>query len=344
MIPATSRGYLHYPPPTIYLADEHTNYQSNSRNDVPAMPVPFLIWPSLSIDDGTSQQSDVDISSYASQQRVDTSASVRLLTYSTPSGQYELVLSPIESSSSTTQDERRNNHSTREIGNAVSEHARDAMHTDMLALGRSNQFFPFGDPANWELPFLQGWLIGQSQAGQRAMHSQNGDSNGGLPSHSAIGDLSTVVRPVSLSTGSNLRIPRRSGLRNQSRRTRAISTARSGDTAAFNSIQPDQSNAQPFMNQIQSEVATSLAVAAELPCTVKLRIWSYNLKNPSTPLDSGRCQLIIPHAVLCRYGYCGIHLIISFENWIVLYSYMEYVFAVKWVLIFHLVEGFWQSV
>ncbi|KAG6394866.1 hypothetical protein SASPL_145456 [Salvia splendens] len=308
MIPATSRGYLHYPPPTIYLADEHTNYQSNSRNDVPAMPVPFLIWPSISIGDGTSQQSDVDISSYASQQRVDTSASVRLLTYSTPSGQYELVLSPIESSSS--QDERRNNYSTREIGNAVSEHARDATDTDMLAQARSNQFFPFGDPANWGLPFLQGWLIGQSQAGQRTMHSQNGDSNEGLPSHSTIGDLSTVVRPVSPSTGSNLRIPRRSGLRNQSRRTRAISTARSGYTAAFNNIQPDQSNAQPFMNQIQSEVATSLAAAAELPCTVKLRIWSYNLKNPSAPLDSGRCQLIIPHAVLCsemgaHFSPCG---------------------------------------
>ncbi|KAG6393062.1 hypothetical protein SASPL_147292 [Salvia splendens] len=242
MIPATSRGYLHYPPPTIYLADEHTNNQS---------------------------------------------------------------------SSSTTQDERRNNYSTRETGNSVSEHARDTMDTDMLAESRSNHFFPFGNPANWELlPFLEGWLIGQSQAGQRAMHSQNGDSNEGLPSRSAIGDLSTVGPPVSPSTGRNLRVPRRSGLPNQSPRTRAISTARSGDTAAFNNSQPDQSNAQPFMNQIQSEVATSLAAPAELPCTVKLRIWSYNLKNPSARLDSERCQLIILYVILCsemgaHFSPCG---------------------------------------
>ncbi|XP_042060431.1 uncharacterized protein LOC121804815 isoform X2 [Salvia splendens] len=311
MTPATSCGYLHYPPPTIYLADAHSNYRSNSGSDVPVMSVPFLIWPSVSIGDGTSQQSDVDMSSNASQQRVDSSASVRLLTYSTPSGQYELVLSPIESSSATAQDERLNNSSTRETGNAGSEHAMDAMDTDMPAEARNNQFFQFGDPTNWELPFLQGWLIGQSQAGQRAVHSQNGGSNEGLPSHS-IGDLSTVVPPVIPNTTGNLRVPGRSGSRHHSSRTHAIPTARSGDAAAFNNSRPEQSNSQPFMNQIQSEVATSLAAAAaaELPCTVKLRIWSHNVKYPCAPLDSDRCRLTIPHAVLCsemgaHFSPCG---------------------------------------
>ncbi|KAG6420034.1 hypothetical protein SASPL_116548 [Salvia splendens] len=311
MTPATSRGYLHYPPPTIYLADAHSNYRSNSGSDVPVMSVPFLIWPSVSIGDGTSQQSDVDMSSNASQQRAENSASVRLLTYSTPSGQYELVLSPIESSSATAQDERLNNSSTRETGNAGSEHAMDAMDTDMPAEARNNQFFQFGDPTNWELPFLQGWLIGQSQAGQRAVHSQNGGSNEGLPSHS-IGDLSTVVPPVIPNTAGNLRVPGRSGSRHHSSRTHAIPTARSGDAAAFNNSRPQQSNSQPFMNQIQSEVATSLAAAAaaELPCTVKLRIWSHNVKYPCAPLDSDRCRLTIPHAVLCsemgaHFSPCG---------------------------------------
>ncbi|XP_047948635.1 uncharacterized protein LOC125194452 [Salvia hispanica] len=311
MTPATSRGYLHYPPPTIYLADAHSNYRSNSGSDVPVMSVPFLIWPSVSIGDGTSQQSDVDMSSNASQQRVDSSASVRLLTYSTPSGQYELVLSPIESSSATAQDEWLNNSSTRETGNAGSEHAMDAMDTDMPAEARNNQFFQFGDTTNWELPFLQGWLIGQSQAGQRAVHSQNGGSNEGLPSHS-IGDLSTVVPPVIPNTAGNLRVPGRSGSRHHSSRTHAIPTARSGDAAAFNNSRPEQSNSQPFMNQIQSEVATSLAAAAaaELPCTVKLRIWSHNVKYPCAPLDSDRCRLTIPHAVLCsemgaHFSPCG---------------------------------------
>lgn len=301
---ATSPGYLHYPPPTIYLADAHSNHRSNPGNNVTIMSVPFLIWPSISTGDGTSQQSDVDMSSSTSQQRIDTSASVRLLTYSTPSGQYELVLSPVESSNSTTQDDRLNNPSTTETGNAASQLLMDAMDTDMPAETRTNQFFPFGDPANWELPFLQGWLIGQSQAGQRAMHSQNGGSNEGLPSHSAIGNLSTAVPPVIPSNIGSLRVPGRSGSRHQSSRTRAMPTARSGDAATFNSIQPEQSNSQPFMNQIQSEVASSLAAAAaaELPCTVKLRIWSHDAKNPCAPLDADRCRLTIPHAVLCRYG------------------------------------------
>ncbi|KAF6141832.1 hypothetical protein GIB67_003203 [Kingdonia uniflora] len=39
--------------------------------------------------------------------------------------------------------------------------------------GQLHQFFPFGDPMFWELPFLQGWLMGQSQAGLNPMLSLN---------------------------------------------------------------------------------------------------------------------------------------------------------------------------
>ncbi|KAI3459590.1 hypothetical protein Pfo_016253 [Paulownia fortunei] len=310
---ATSPGYLRYPPPTIYLADAHSGYRSNSGNELPIMSIPFLIWPSISQSDGTlpSQQNDVEMSSNASQRRVDSSASVRLLTYSTPSGQYELVLSPIESSSSPVRDEL-NNSSTREMENAVSQHAMDAMETDVQAEERSNQFFPFGDPAYWELPFLQGWLIGQSQAGQRAMHSQNGGANEGLPSHSAIGNPSMVVPPVIMNNVGNSRVTGRSGSRHQSSRSRTIPTGGSGDAAAFNSVRPEQINSQPFMGQVQSEVVTSLAAAAaaELPCTVKLKIWSLDVKNPCAPLDTERCRLTIPHAVLCsemgaHFSPCG---------------------------------------
>ncbi|XP_057806750.1 uncharacterized protein LOC131021534 isoform X1 [Salvia miltiorrhiza] len=144
------------------------------------------------------------------------------------------------------------------------------------------------------------------------MHSQNGGSNEGLPSHSAMGNLSAVVPPVIPSTVGNLRVPGRSGSRHQSSRTRAIPTSRSGDTTAINNSRPEQSNSQPFMNQIQSEVATSLAAAAaaELPCTVKLRIWPHNVTNPCLPLDLERCRLTIPHAVLCsemgaHFSPCG---------------------------------------
>ncbi|GFQ05175.1 activating molecule in becn1-regulated autophagy protein 1, partial [Phtheirospermum japonicum] len=259
----------------------------------------------------SSQQIDVHMGSNAPHRSADSSASVRLLTYSTPSGQYELLLSSIESSSSPARDEQQNNSSTRGIQNAVSQHA---MVTDAQPEERSNQFFPFSDPAYWELPFLQGWLIGQSQAGQR-VNSQNGGANEVLPSHSAIGNPSMVVPPVNPNNVGNLMVPGRSGSRHQYSRSRTIPTAVSGDSSAFNNIRSEQRNSQPFMSQIQTEVATSLAAAAaaELPCTVKLRIWSHDLKNPCAPLGTERCRLTIPHAVLCsemgaHFSPCGRYL------------------------------------
>ncbi|CAA3009242.1 WD40 YVTN repeat-like-containing domain-containing [Olea europaea subsp. europaea] len=208
MMLATSPGYLRYPPPTIYLADAHAARRSNLGNELPIMSIPFLIWPPIGRVDARlpSQHTDEFISSGVSQQRVDSSSSVRLLTYSTPSGQYELVLSPIESSRS---------------------HLREGSQT--------------------------------------------------------------------ISSGS-----------------RTIPASGSGDAAAFNSFPQEQSSSQPFMSQVQSEVATSLAAAAaaELPCTVKLRIWSHTMENPSAHLETEKCRLTIPHAVLCsemgaHFSPCG---------------------------------------
>ncbi|KAG8369754.1 hypothetical protein BUALT_Bualt14G0046600 [Buddleja alternifolia] len=307
---ATSPGYLRYPPPTIYLADAHSAFRSNSGNELPIMSIPFLIWPSVGRGDGSllSQQIDAEITSNVSQQRVDSSASVRLLTYSTPSGQYELVLSPIQSP---VREEPQNNSLNREMDNSIPQPATDAMETDPQAEDRSNQFFPFGDPAYWELPFLQGWLIGQSQAGQRAMQSQNGGANEGLSTHNAIGNPLPMGPPIIPNVG-NSRVSGRSGSRNRSSRSRPRPASGSSDSAVFNSIQPEQGNSQPFMSQVQSEVATSLAAAAaaELPCTVKLRIWSHDVENPCAPLDTERCRLTIPHAVLCsemgaHFSPCG---------------------------------------
>ncbi|KAL7145092.1 hypothetical protein ABFS83_07G056200 [Erythranthe nasuta] len=307
---ATSPGYLRYPPPTIYLADAHSAFQSNSGNELPIMSIPFLIWPSIGRSDAglLSQQTDADMNTGVSQQRVGSSASVRLLTYSTPSGQYELVLSPIQSPA---REEPQNNSLIREVDNAISQPDVDAMETDVQAEERSHQFFPFGDPAYWELPFLQGWLIGQSQAGQRAMHSQNGGPDEDLSTYSAIGNPSPMV-PPSIPNVGNPRIAGRSGSRHQSSRSRTRPATGSSDNPALNSIPPEHSNTQPFMSQVQTEVATSLAAAAaaELPCTVKLRIWSHDVKNPCVALDPERCRLTIPHAVLCsemgaHFSPCG---------------------------------------
>lgn len=298
---ATSPGYLRYPPPTIYLADAHSAFQSNSGNELPIMSIPFLIWPSISRGDITllPQQTDAEMSSNVSHERGGSSASVRLLTYSTPSGQYELVLSPIQSP---VREEQQNNTLTREMDNAIPQSAVDSMETDMQAEERSNQFFPFGDPAYWELPFLQGWLIGQSQAGQRTMHSQNGGSHEGLSSYNALANASSMVPPVIPNVGSRAS-GRSISSRHRASRSRTRTVAGAGETAAFNIIPPEQSSSQSLTTQVQSEVASSLAAAAaaELPCTVKLRVWSHDVKNSCAPLNTQRCRLTIPHAVLCRY-------------------------------------------
>ncbi|KAK9944947.1 hypothetical protein M0R45_010487 [Rubus argutus] len=81
-----------------------------------------------------------------------------------------------------------------------------------------------------------------------------------------------------------------------------FSVPETGDSAAPLNALHDGNEAQPIISRIQSEITTSLAAtaAAELPCTVKLRIWSHDIKNPSAPLNSERCRLIIPHAVLLQ--------------------------------------------
>ncbi|KAL6548482.1 hypothetical protein OROGR_008903 [Orobanche gracilis] len=280
---ATTPGYSRYPPPTIYVADPNHTYQSCSGNNLPFVSMPFLIFPSP----GRAQQADVDATSNASQPRPDSSTSVRLLTYSTPSGQYELVLSPIQSPAREDSTNDNNNSVTTEIDHFISHpDLEDVVETDGQAEGITNQFFPFGDPAHWELPFLQGWLIGQSQA----MQQQNGGITEGLSSYSALGNLS------------------RSSSRNRSSMSHTrLETGSSSDptAAAVNGILPEQSGSQPLIvNQVQLEAA------AELPCTVKLRIWSHDMKNPCVPLDIERCRLTIPHAVLCsemgaHFSPCG---------------------------------------
>ncbi|KAJ8540425.1 hypothetical protein K7X08_030344 [Anisodus acutangulus] len=309
MTRATSPGNLRYPPPTVYLTDAHSTYQSASANELPIMSLPFLIWPSIARGDPGMpvQQSDTDVGSDSIQHRADTSSSVRLLTYSTPSGQYELLLSPIEQSASPAQ--------VAHAGSSVRENETgtqplvDPMETDGQPEERNNQFFPFSDPAYWELPFLQGWLIGQSQADQQAARSE---LSGATINPSTYGELENPSAvPLVISSNSHPRSGRSSS-RHRSSRSRAIPVTGAGDGAAPLNVVHDESDSQTSIGRIQSEIATSLAAAAaaELPCTVKLRIWPHDIKVPCAPLDAKRCRLTIPHAVLCsemgaHFSPCG---------------------------------------
>ncbi|OMO95289.1 hypothetical protein COLO4_16009 [Corchorus olitorius] len=312
MTVATSPGYLRYPPPTVYLADAHSSDRSNLANELPLMSLPFLIWPSFARDNARTslQHTDGDSGSNGVQQRGDQSASVRLLTYSTPTGQYELLLSPIEPNSSSPLPEETGANQPSEMETDTSHSALEPMETvEVQSVERSTQFLPFGDPTSWELPFLQGWLIGQTQAGQRNMRlATSAGHENSLPTvevgNSAPGASSGMPTSVGQSRNAG-----RSNPRHRSSR-RVIPTSASGETGYSN--MNDATDPQPGISRIQSELATSLAAAAaaELPCTVKLRIWPHDMKDPCAFLDPDKCRLTIPHAVLCsemgaHFSPCG---------------------------------------
>lgn len=302
---ATSPGYVQYPPPTVYFADAHSSDRSSMVDGLPLMSFPLLIWPSFSKENRRMSMQRTEADDGAGRlQRVDPSASVRLLTYSTPSGQYELVLSPIEpNSSSPVPEETGTNHYPSEMETEVSETAVDASENmEVQTEVRNNQNFPFSDP--WELPFLQGWLIGQSQASQHALRPHNDDVRENSSAPSDIGGIHAPLTSLIPTSVSQSRVGRRNSSRHRGLRSRVpMPVGASDDGASMSNSIPDDTDPQPIVSRIQSELAASLAAAAaaELPCTVKLRIWSHDVTNPCAPLDDERCRLTIPHAVLCRY-------------------------------------------
>ncbi|KAE9452979.1 hypothetical protein C3L33_15121, partial [Rhododendron williamsianum] len=227
--------------------------------------------------------------------RVGPSTSVRLLTYSAPSGQYELLLSPMEPSTSTVPEEQQATPNFMETENAVPPPAiNDAMESaEVEPEDRSNQLFSFSDPRYWELPFLQGWLIGQSHAGQRMRRPPDSGAYENSSAFSEIENPAVMVPSVVPSRVGQSRVTSGSDSRHHSSHARMVPVTGSSEGVSSNNT-----------TRIQTEIATSLTTtvaAAELPCTVRLRVWTHELKDACTPLDADRCRLTIPHAVLCRF-------------------------------------------
>ncbi|KAH1070408.1 hypothetical protein GYH30_007481 [Glycine max] len=187
--------------------------------------------------------------------------------------------------------------------------------------GQFHQFFPSRDPSGWEIPFLHGWIMGQSQVGVPSMLPHMGASRDNLSQHIGSSSIKAsnpstsnvdAAMPSSAIPGS-ISIPgssMRSGLRNHFSQSR-VPVSESGNLAASINAPHDGFDIQTIVSRIQSELATSVAAtAAELPCTVKLRVWSHDIKNPCAPLNADRCRLTIPHAVLCsemgaHFSPCG---------------------------------------
>ncbi|XP_015689378.1 uncharacterized protein LOC102705977 [Oryza brachyantha] len=138
----------------------------------------------------------------------------------------------------------------------------------------------FSDSRSWELPFLQGWFMGQNHTGASpSIPIDIGSSRGSNQHHASRRHVVGSLRGV----GSSLLGP-----------------------------QIDEAEVHAVSLGVGSELTTSLlaAGAAELPCTVKLRIWRHDINDPCVTLEPEACRLTISHAVLCsemgaHFSPCG---------------------------------------
>ncbi|KAJ0113026.1 hypothetical protein Patl1_01671 [Pistacia atlantica] len=291
MTRATSPGYLRYPPPAVFVANAQSSDRVNLPAELPLMSMPLLFVPSVSIDDSKIDLEHANRHVGSRNMQVESSASMQFQSdvnvseparyYSVSYGDVIYEMQPVGASqlcNSTNLDNLSG--ATRGIPAHIS------TRSTITEFGQLQQFLPIRDPSCWELPFLQGWLMGQSQVGVSPV----------LP-------LGGVPGSMNLST-----VPGRPN-RHHISHTR-FSGSESGQVASSSNVLHDNTDAQPIISRIQSELATSLAAAAELPCTVKLRVWSHDIKNPCSLLDGKKCRLIIPHAVLCsemgaHFSPCG---------------------------------------
>ncbi|KAG2260382.1 hypothetical protein Bca52824_079676 [Brassica carinata] len=176
--------------------------------------------------------------------------------------------------------------------------------SDLPEFGQLQQLVHFRDRVSWEVPFLQGWLMAQSQAGANSGVLSTGSSGqasstphtGSSAPHSSTASLEAAVASLEIPGGSQSRFAG-SGL---------------AEGVSSRNTQHEGTGAQLVVNRIPAELASSIA-AAELPCTVKLRVWSHDIKDPCAILKSDKCRLTIHHAVLCsemgaHFSPCGRYL------------------------------------
>ncbi|KAM1031858.1 hypothetical protein ACFX2I_035504 [Malus domestica] len=353
---ATSPGYLQYPSPAVFVANVDFSERLSLATQLPLMSLPFVFVPPY-VDDprivmqpenGPAGSNSMQVTSASMQFQADVNAAEQDAT--TVSRMETFPSAPIVSNHNA--EGNADNYFLNGTRSDACDRTGDAMETDeMPAVGGSQRgswinldpvnnrvpentsshpgftefgqpyrTFPYRDPAFWELPFLQGWLTGQSQANFPSMLPLNhgglnnlaqpmGSSS--LVSHLSAHNVTDVAASLALPGSTSVSgLSGRSGLQHYYPHFH-FSGPESGDSASL-STQPDENDAQPIISRIQSDIDTLMAAAAaaELPCTVKLRVWSHDIKNPSAPLNAERCRLIVPHAVLCsemgaHFSPCG---------------------------------------
>uniref|UniRef100_A0A1J3IVQ8 Activating molecule in BECN1-regulated autophagy protein 1 n=1 Tax=Noccaea caerulescens TaxID=107243 RepID=A0A1J3IVQ8_NOCCA len=289
---ATSMGYLRYPPPSIFFTSPESNRATSSAED-----------PRI------GQVSTANTRPQSRFQNILRSAVNANRTLFPPPPPLPLATSTAPSGSNSVPPS--NTFVTR-AGDRTFPPA-DAMNVDLPELRQTQQLFQLRDRVSWELPFLQGWLMAQGHGVVAPPPSGVSAPNAG----SSTSRLSTasLEAAVALLEIPGAVVPGRGG-GSQEQTSQA-------QLAEGVSSRPTQraSDAQPVVNRVQSELATSIAASAaaaaaaasELPCTVKLKVWSHDIKDPYAQLKSDRCLLTIPHAVLCsemgaHFSPCGRYL------------------------------------
>ncbi|KAI7983929.1 Activating molecule in BECN1-regulated autophagy protein 1 [Camellia lanceoleosa] len=274
MTQATSLGSLHYPPPAVYVANVRSSDRLSMAAELPSVSLPFLYLPSFA---SVNPRTDLQLGNRPvdrSRAEVGSSASVQFRVDANPIEQHDHTeMSPaIASNSDAAMEETLTNYCPTGLQDSVGDTTIDAMETtevqlvegypfeasgvprsiglplDRVSIGtRHHQFLHSRDPTCWELPFVQGWLMGQSQAGMPPTFPV-GDRHGppsryfGAGSAMLTYDLPACNEGI---PGAPLAMPSSvnrtvfsggSGLQDHSLRTRLISASDSGQVLVSRAI------------------------------------------------------------------------------------------------------------
>lgn len=191
--------------------------------------------------------------------------------------------------------------------------ARRAMPLNMLIAGgldvqmllrnvESGQLNLFGNSRNWELPFVHGFLLAQNHTGLHpALVNNNVLEDLSIDGTAGTNNLTresphmhNFGRP-----GASSSIPITAGSSRGSNRRHA-SRSVPGVGSSLLGPQIDEAEVHASLGVGPEIAAPMFTAATELPCTVKLRIWRHNIKEPCRFLEPEACRMTISHAVLCR--------------------------------------------
>ncbi|CAM0877556.1 unnamed protein product [Alopecurus aequalis] len=292
---ATSTGYSNYPSALLFANINSRGYPHLESN----MPSPCLIWPAFLRDDGTLYIPRNDSASGSTNVQQSSSSLAQNLSASDAENQQsDQLVTPMDvcpGEPSVSNDVQMPSTSNsvpfpaiaRPSGSVVHRMPANSFTTSGLDVqmflrnseGGTHQHDLFSDSRSWELPFLHGWLMAQSHTGApSSTPSSTGSTRG---SNRPYASRPHALAPVP-GVGSPLLGP-----------------------------QIDEAEAHAASLGVGSELTTSLfsAGAAELPCTVKLRVWRHDIKNPCVTLGHNSL-LTISHAVLCsemgaHFSPCG---------------------------------------